>query len=203
MSKNMKAQKAEETRSILLKEAENLFALRGYDAVSVDDICQAAGVSKGGFYHHFSSKEALFLELLDRWLSHLDEELLKIESSTSTVEEAIARMTDVAGYVIEQAEGSYGILFEFWNKARHEEKIWQSAVSYFERYRKFFLKILKKGRENGEFQPFDLELYSQIMVSLAVGVFLQAALDPRGSDWKASLRRMIGIILKELKSAQA
>jgi AcrR family transcriptional regulator len=160
-------------------------------------------VSKGGFYHHFSSKEALFLELLDLWLSHLDEELRKIESSASTVEEAIARMTDVAGYVIEQAEGNYGILFEFWSKARHEEKIWQGAVSYFERYRIFFMQVLKNGMEKGEFHLFDLELYAQMMVSLAVGVFLQAVLDPKGLDWKSSLRRMIGILLKELKRAQA
>ncbi|MDI6869652.1 MAG: TetR/AcrR family transcriptional regulator [Coprothermobacterota bacterium] len=202
---NLKSQKAEETRIALLKEAESLFALRGYDSVSVEDICEKAEVSKGGFYYHFSSKEALFLELLDRWLSRLDEELKKIESSASSVEEAVHRMTDLAGSMIEQVEGNYGILFEFWSKARQEEKIWQGAVSYFDRYKNFFIGILRKGLERGEFQlsEADLELYSRTFVSLAVGVFLQAALDPKKWDWKGTLKRMIDLLMRELKRAQA
>jgi len=203
MSKNLKTQKAEETRSILLKEAENLFALKGYDAVSVDEICQKAGVSKGGFYHHFSSKEALFLQLLDGWLSRLNEELLKIESTASSVQEAMFKMVDVAGSLIEPAENNYGIIFEFWSKARHEEKVWQGTISYFERYLKFFMEILKNGVEKGELQPFDISLYSQLMVSLAVGVLLQAVLDPKSTNWKASLEKMVDTILEGLKRTQS
>ena len=206
MSKNLKGQRAEETRIALLREAEELFASRGYDSVSVEEICEKAEVSKGGFYYHFSSKEALFLELLDRWLSRLDEELKVIESTSSSVEEALERMVDLAYFLIEQAESSGeaphtflsapSILFEFWNRARQEEKVWQGAISYFERYRRFFLEILKKGREKGEFLlPEDkLELYSQVLVSLAVGVFLQAALDPRRRDWKGTLKSMLRLI---------
>ncbi len=205
MSKNLKSQKAEETRIALLREAESLFALKGYDSVSVDEICEKAEVSKWGFYYHFSSKEALFLELLNLWLSRLDGELKKIELSSSSVEEAVHRMIDLAGSMIEQVEGNYGIIFEFWSKARQEEKIWQGAVSYFDRYKNFFMEILKKGLERGEFQlsEADLELYSQTFVSLAVGVFLQAALDSKKWDWKATLKRMIDLLMSELKRAQA
>ncbi|MCR4428628.1 MAG: TetR/AcrR family transcriptional regulator [Caldiserica bacterium] len=198
-NKNLKVQKGEETRALLLNVSQNLFSRKGYEEVSVEEICRQAGVSKGGFYHHFSSKEELFLELLDRWLSKLDEELLNIESQAKTVEEAISLMTDFAGYVMEQAEGSYGILFEFWNKARNDEKIWKGAVSYFDRYRKFFRGILEKGIQKGEFPPFDLDLFSQMMVSLAVGVFLESALNPSERNWKSSLKEMIAIILSHFK----
>lgn len=198
-SKNLKAQKGEETRTLLLNISQNLFSQKGYDEVSVEEICRTAGVSKGGFYHHFSSKEELFLELLDQWLSRLDEGLLNIESKARTVKEAISLMTDFAGYVMDQAEGSYGILFEFWNKARNDQKIWKGAVSYFDRYRQFFQGILKRGVERGEFKPFDLDLYSQMLVSIAVGVFLQSALNPSQINWKSSLKKMIAIILSDLK----
>ena len=52
-----------QTREGLFKAANALFLLKGLDAVTVDDICLAADVSKGGFYHHFSDKESPFLEI--------------------------------------------------------------------------------------------------------------------------------------------
>ena len=48
-------------RERLLKAARALFLLKGLGAVTVDDICLAASVSKGGFYHHFRNKEDVFL----------------------------------------------------------------------------------------------------------------------------------------------
>jgi AcrR family transcriptional regulator len=64
----MAQQRGEETRSHILDVAGELFAERGYDATSVAGICARAGVTKGAFYHHFKSKQAVFLELRDRWL---------------------------------------------------------------------------------------------------------------------------------------
>lgn len=40
---------------------------RGFAATSVDDLCAAAGVTKGAFFHHFVSKEALGVALVDDW----------------------------------------------------------------------------------------------------------------------------------------
>jgi TetR/AcrR family transcriptional repressor of nem operon len=48
-----------ETRGKLLAAARNVIRAKGYTATSVDDICAAAGLTKGSFFHHFDSKEAL------------------------------------------------------------------------------------------------------------------------------------------------
>jgi AcrR family transcriptional regulator len=47
------------TRTLLISAASELFATEGYDSTSVDRIVKQAGVSKGAFYHHFSSKDDL------------------------------------------------------------------------------------------------------------------------------------------------
>ncbi len=48
----------------ILKEAEELFANKGFDAVSINEIAKQAGVSKANIFHHFQSKDRLFLEVL-------------------------------------------------------------------------------------------------------------------------------------------
>lgn len=53
-------------RDRLLDGAESLFRERGFESVGVAEICKAAHVNKGSFYHFFPSKRALLLEVLDR-----------------------------------------------------------------------------------------------------------------------------------------
>jgi AcrR family transcriptional regulator len=56
---------AEQRRGQLFAVALELFALRGYRATTMDDIAERAGVTKPLLYQHFSSKRALYLELVD------------------------------------------------------------------------------------------------------------------------------------------
>jgi len=56
---------AEQRRQQLYTVALELFAQRGYRATTMDDIAEAAGVTKPLLYQHFSSKRALYLELVD------------------------------------------------------------------------------------------------------------------------------------------
>jgi AcrR family transcriptional regulator len=54
------AERAGATRTKLLAVARKLFASRGYAATSLDDLVRRAGMTKGAFYHHFPTKEAIF-----------------------------------------------------------------------------------------------------------------------------------------------
>ena len=56
---------AEQRRQQLFDVALELFAHRGFRATTMDDIAEAAGVTKPLLYQHFSSKRALYLELVD------------------------------------------------------------------------------------------------------------------------------------------
>jgi AcrR family transcriptional regulator len=56
---------AEQRRRQLFTVALELFAQRGFRATTMDDIAEAAGVTKPLLYQHFSSKRALYLELVD------------------------------------------------------------------------------------------------------------------------------------------
>jgi TetR/AcrR family transcriptional repressor of nem operon len=55
------------TRNAILEIGMKLFIERGFNACSVQDITEAAGVPKGSFYNHFKSKEALAAEILTEY----------------------------------------------------------------------------------------------------------------------------------------
>jgi TetR/AcrR family transcriptional regulator, transcriptional repressor for nem operon len=55
------------TRTSLLDAALKVIRAKGYSATSVDDICAAAGVTKGSFFHHFPNKEELAIQATRYW----------------------------------------------------------------------------------------------------------------------------------------
>lgn len=63
----LQEERSERSRTHILDASLKLFSHRGYGATSVQDIADAAAVSKGNVYHHFSDKESIFRELLDRY----------------------------------------------------------------------------------------------------------------------------------------
>lgn len=60
------AERRAATTGAIIEAARELFRTRGYEAVSIDDIAAAAGATKGAFYHHFASKQAIFDQLVDQ-----------------------------------------------------------------------------------------------------------------------------------------
>jgi AcrR family transcriptional regulator len=58
----------ENTKDFIIREAFRLFLHRGYQAVSINDISIAVGLTKGALYHHFKNKEELFRSIVDRYL---------------------------------------------------------------------------------------------------------------------------------------
>jgi TetR/AcrR family transcriptional regulator, transcriptional repressor for nem operon len=56
-----------EARARLIEAATDLIRRQGFAATSVDDLCHAAGVTKGAFFHHFATKEDLGVAVVKHW----------------------------------------------------------------------------------------------------------------------------------------
>lgn len=78
-----------DARHRLLATATQLFHERGYTAVSVSDICDAAGLRKGSFYHFFESKKALVLEALDEYAERNRDRLVRVFESGGATRERL------------------------------------------------------------------------------------------------------------------
>ncbi len=192
-------QRGEQTRRRILSAAVECFARSGYDATGVAEICRRADVSKGAFYHHFSSKQALFLELLEGWLGGVDEQLESIRSETASVPEALRAMADMTGVVFAVAGDQLPMFMEFLSKASHDSAVWQATVEPYRRYREFFTRMVEEGIAEGSLRPVDPKTTAYVIVSMAVGTVLQGLLAPQEADWGSAMRAGIQMLLEGLE----
>jgi TetR/AcrR family acrAB operon transcriptional repressor len=81
---------AQETRNSILDAAEHLFSERGVSRTSLEDIAQAAGVTRGAIYWHFQDKSDLFAAMVNRVT--LPMEAMVARSSDESVEDPIASL---------------------------------------------------------------------------------------------------------------
>jgi len=191
-----------ETRQRILGAAAAGFAEKGYAGTSVAEICQRAVVSKGAFYHHFASKQALFLELLERWLDVLDGQLEAIQESEQRVPEQLLAMTDLICDVFEAAEDQLPVFLEFWTRATYDARTWEATIAPYRRYRRFFAEIIASGVREGTLHPVDADAAARVVVSLAVGIVLQGLLDPEDADWGAVARSGVEMLLEGMATTR-
>ncbi len=189
-------QRSEETRTKILESAIKLFSNSGFNKASVDDICVEAGISKGAFYHHFKSKQELFLALLDGWLQAVDN---AIEASQDlSAPETFTQMTTAFPYIFETAGDGLPMFLEFWLQASRDKKIWEASIAPYRRYHKYFTSLIKKGVDEGSFVDVDPELASRMIVSTAMGLLLQSLLDPKGANWEKVARDSTTMLVNSL-----
>lgn len=142
-------------RAELLAIAARLFAERGYGQTTVRDIADEAGILSGSLYHHFDSKEAMLLEIMQEFMEGLhskfkavvDQGLAPRETLDALVRGAFATI-DAVPHPVALYQNEASLLarlpdFEFVARtSRRIERIW--------------IQVLVNGRESGEFRS-DLE----------------------------------------------
>jgi TetR/AcrR family transcriptional repressor of nem operon len=69
-------------REKLIEAAIATVRYKGFSATSVDEICQAAGVTKGAFFHHFASKEALAVAAAGEWTDIAEQRIFTLPDWT-------------------------------------------------------------------------------------------------------------------------
>ncbi|TET29777.1 MAG: TetR/AcrR family transcriptional regulator [Anaerolineales bacterium] len=187
--------RATQTKESILKAAEHLFAVQGYEATSVSMICDAAGVSKGAFYHHFETKQSIFLELMQRWLKGLDEQLVLIDESTEDVKEGLLSMGEIIGQVLDVGGPQLPIFLEFWSRAIRDPDVWEATVEPFQRYRDFFAALVQRGIDEGSLRDLAPHNTARVLIALAVGMLVQGLLDTGGEDWQDITKEALEFLL--------
>lgn len=189
---------ADVRRGELLAAAQALFFTKGYEATTVADIMERAGVSKGGFYHHFTAKD----DLLEALAESLATEA--VERLRPTVEEegldAVARMNAVLADARRLKVQDAAAIRAAFDVAFRPENI----VLYHRLNRAtgkvmvpLFARILRQGKDEGLFRIDDPVTTAEIIICLgtsthdAVASAIEAAGTPRADEAIAALEERL------------
>jgi AcrR family transcriptional regulator len=173
-----------------------LFGRQGYDATGVAEICAAARVSKGAFYHHFAGKQVVFLSLLEDWLQSVEVDLAGALARSPNVVEGLLAMAERTRDIFSAADGRLSIFLEFWAQARRDPEVWRRVIEPLRRYRAMFAVVLRRGMAEGSLRPVDPEAAAQALVALAVGLIMQGVFEPQGADWSGVTREALRLLIE-------
>lgn len=149
-----RGQKALETREKILTAAEQLFQQQGFKQVSVDAIVKKAGVAKGSFYVHFSSKNTLIT-------SHIAALVHDADKSYGTYLETFPQDTPTAKQILSLSGKIADILSDRIGHERMEivyetlltkEVNVDSVIGYDRELYNIFNGLIERGVERGEFK---------------------------------------------------
>jgi AcrR family transcriptional regulator len=192
--------RSEETRARILQASSDLFARNGYDATGVAEICQAAGVSKGAFYHHFSTKQSVFVALLDEWLSELDTQMQRIMTQAGDVPHGMIAITSLTREIFARASGQLPMFLEFWRESSHNPLVWNTTIEPYRRYTGLFASAIQRGVEEGSLRDVNPKSAARVVVALALGLILQGVMDPDGAPWDEVARDGMHMLIEGMSS---
>ncbi len=178
-----KQARSEATYHALLDAAEQVFAAQGYAAASVAAICRAAGVSKGAFYHHFPSKQAVFLALLQRWLQRLEEQLRHQRRAHPDIAAALLAMSTQVQQVRREGRRHWALWLDFWRYAARDPAVWAATAAPYRRFEQMFAEWLAEAQRQGALPDEEPHTAARVLLALAMGVLVQGMLLPDDADW--------------------
>ncbi len=150
---NKRQIQAAETKIKIYETAKKLFVEHGIEKVSVDSIVEAVGISKGGFYVHFESKDTLASLIISDFVNEVDSEykeyMNSIKEEVSSYDLLIL-MVGKIGEVIDKKLGCDNMKVLY--KAHITKTIdTESSISYNRDVYKIFIYIINRGISSGEF----------------------------------------------------
>lgn len=132
-----------ETHGKLLEAARHAFIQYGYERASVNQIIELAGSSKGAFYHHFDSKEAVFLELMDRRLQDQRDQLRQavFAGGVTRLEDLLALSVET-GFNVYRNQDWAPLYMEFWAYATRNHALRERMAEMYHRWRSYLADLI-------------------------------------------------------------
>ena len=149
------------TKRKIFETSMKLFAKKGYDATSIEEITATVGVAKGTLYYHFSSKEEIFNFLVEEGMKLLKNSIdIKISKLDNTIDKLRAVVLIQIKIVVKYEDFMTIVLSQIWGHEARNIMCKEKVVEYIKKVE----DIVREGIEKGEIIKGDPEV-------IASGIF--------------------------------
>ncbi|MFD7405978.1 TetR family transcriptional regulator C-terminal domain-containing protein [Streptomyces sp. NPDC059866] len=183
-------------REDIAQAAFRQFHARGFNATGINDITQAAGVPKGSFYNHFSSKEESAVEALNRYAATLRFDMLAASDRPPLERlrahfEFLSKDTVENGFVRGCLVGNFGA-----EVADHNEEIRAAVNRGFGRWGEGIQHVLVEAQEAGDLDgELDAEATALFILSAWEGTLIAARAGKSAAPVDAFFRTVFDVVL--------
>ena len=173
------ARKAE-TRARLLEAAARVYARRGFNGATLDEVAAEAGFTKGAVYGHFGSKENLLLALMDEHLARqIGEQVALFDRGRITWERPLAGSARWMAE-IEQDPDPFRLFVELWIYAQRDERLREHLQAGLAVSRATFARfaVASSADAGVELSQDAAEQFANVVVGLGLGLPMLKLIDP-------------------------
>lgn len=177
-----------ETKTKILQKSFELFVVKGFTDVSIDDITKAVGVTKGAFYYHYKSKDELLVDVISKYVFlHLDGTMTIIQKSSGTAREKIERFfTVIADLEAEFKKLTEGVIIDFrsffllvMEGVKKFPPIATRYAQFHDGMRQKVKEILDEGKRHGDVPAtINSDTISYLLLGCTQGLMLQWVTKP-------------------------
>jgi len=207
--------KMNETKEKILTIALYYFLKKPYNEVTMSEILKASGLSKGGFYHHFESKEIMYHEVVDHFIlgsffteyGHYTDKPYDLPFSDFIpfyIKSTLEHMIELADKKLNEVNlkienvNLYVILFDMMKHYKGFEKVMQkyhqSEISLFE-------TVIEKSKERGEIkQEIDTHLLAKHIHTLMHGMSVLGLLEEDMANIEDNIKEEFGNFYQLIKT---
>lgn len=159
------------TKEKILQEAYFLFAEKGFKAVTMTDICEKTGLSRGGLYRYYSGTEQIFSEIISKEYV-ISDRIEKHESAVNILEDMLEAMRRE----IMDRELSLSLaIYEYANLGNED-----FFIQVNDNAKKRWMSLLNYGMEIGEFKHVDPEQITDLILYYYQGLRMWSRVIPFG-----------------------
>lgn len=171
-------EKGEKTKKRICMAAYKLFAEKGYKDVTMKDICEQTGLSRGGLYRHYTGTEQIFLEivtaLMDNQENEFKEKIGKHIPAAKILEDVLSRYE---GEMIDSSHSLSLAIYEFFSNGSISES--ENSISrQYQKSRDMWVELIEYGIKTEEFKETDPEAVFDLIVFSYQGVRMYSKLIP-------------------------
>ncbi len=190
------------TRADLLEAAAEVFARHGYHGTSVDMVAEAAGYTKGAVYSNFSSKEDLFLALLE---ARIEESLNSMQDvmATSAPEDRPEAFGRRRGEISQWEPQWFLLEAEFELYAARNPEVRGRVAERQRKTRAVIEEALRQHIEELGLKPaYPVEQLAKLIVAAGDGMSLMALNNPDTTDTGDLMRILLEVLARGATSAE-
>jgi AcrR family transcriptional regulator len=198
-----RSKQVDASREEFLTAALAVFARKGFHNSSVDEIVAKAGRSKGGFYHHFQSKDQLYLELVDQMLEASTAKLVQGMQAGDSVRNILMSLVASFEPVMTNAERMRAMT-DFQFQALRSPEIAAIMKHIHKKLLGALAGLFRSAVERGELRgEFDAETVADLMLSSGRGIVINSLISDEATRIPERLHAFIRIQMRALETGRS